>query len=393
MALSLTKRGKIWQVVGTLNGQRVRESTRTQDRTEAERIRAEMEYEFTTGLRKHGEKRKDNTRLFKAVADMYIKSRRTGNGTTTQRNVLNLVDYFGDVPIQQIDNLAIEMYIHETHMAKGNSNNTIRRDLAQLQAVLNFGAELGLRPTIKIAKPPEDQERTRIMSESEQEAIWERFSPQMNAVCTFILNTGARPSEALKLTHRDVDTTSSEPHVFLWSKKGRSSKLTKRYIPLNQDAINAIRLANQLNSTHGQDDYVFTMPNGERWTSHWELNKHWARVVKEQLSIADLNPYDLRHTFATRLARGGAPIKVIADLLGHADLRMVTRYVNTDSQDLRSAVSVLSTPQTTNDHVHVVRHNPVTNLRILDEEKMRSSRLQHSRSCERSVQKTLHNTA
>ena len=51
--------------------------------------------------------------------------------------------------------------------------------------------------------------------------------------------------------------------------------------------------------------------------------------------------YALRHTFATNLCRKNVPVKVVADLLGHTDLKMVVRYMNTTLDDHIKAVAVL----------------------------------------------------
>ena len=335
MALSLARRGNIWQVQGTINGIRVRESTKTQSRDKAEQIRAEIEYEYLTGQRAQGESRNTAKRTFREVARLYQQSRRTGSSRTTQFTVGKLVGYFGQLNVDQIDTLRIEQWVNETHTSKGNSNNTIRREMAQLQAILNFGAELGLRPTVKIQKPPEDQGRTRVMTTQEERIIWYDLPFHMEVLCTFILNTGARPSEALRLTWDDVNLEKN--FVKLWSRKGRGKSWSHREVPLNGEALKSIRLCKDKSASN-----VFLCSDGTPWSSHWEFDKQWKRVVKDQLGIKNLNPYDLRHTFATRLARAGTPVKVIADLLGHADLRMVMRYMNTDSSDLRAAVDALS---------------------------------------------------
>jgi len=48
--------------------------------------------------------------------------------------------------------------------------------------------------------------------------------------------------------------------------------------------------------------------------------------------------YDLRHTFATRLADAGVPITTIAALLGHSGLRMVMRYVHPSAESKKDAM-------------------------------------------------------
>jgi len=51
--------------------------------------------------------------------------------------------------------------------------------------------------------------------------------------------------------------------------------------------------------------------------------------------------YDLRHTFATRLAQSGIDIYKIAKLLGHEDIRMTQRYAHHCPESLRSGVEIL----------------------------------------------------
>ena len=336
MSLSLKLRGNKWQVTGTVNGHRVRESTGTADRSKAEQIRAEIEYEYLTGVRRQGETRKKSSRSFREATRLYQQSRNTGSSRTTDYTAGKLVSYFGQMDVDAIDVFAIERYINEVHVAKGNSNATIRRELGQIQAILNFAATMGLRSQIKLKKPPEDPNRTRTISEEEEKIIWPRISQELSLLATFILNTGARPSEALRLKWEDVNFDKNQ--VTLYSKKGRNRTWSARNIPLNYDALQCIRCAKSLPR---DSEHVFTR-NGKQWPSHWELDKQWKHTVKNELGIKDLNPYDLRHTFATRLARTGAPVKVIADLLGHSDLRMVMRYMNTDSSDMRNAVDALN---------------------------------------------------
>jgi integrase len=63
----------------------------------------------------------------------------------------------------------------------------------------------------------------------------------------------------------------------------------------------------------------------------------------ENTEIADFCWHDLRHTFASRPRRAGAPIEDIADLLDHKipALRIVTRFAHADIERLRSAVATL----------------------------------------------------
>ena len=62
--------------------------------------------------------------------------------------------------------------------------------------------------------------------------------------------------------------------------------------------------------------------------------------------IFNLRFHDLRHTFATRLADEGVPLSVIAELLGHSDIRMTKRYSHASDKAKREAVQKLSKIET-----------------------------------------------
>jgi integrase len=72
-----------------------------------------------------------------------------------------------------------------------------------------------------------------------------------------------------------------------------------------------------------------------------DIKTGFARA-RSDAKIEGLRFHDLRHTFATRLADSGVDPFTIAELLGHADLRMTQRYTQTTDQRRRSAVEKLS---------------------------------------------------
>lgn len=66
------------------------------------------------------------------------------------------------------------------------------------------------------------------------------------------------------------------------------------------------------------------------------------RTPCDEAKLADLHFHDLRHTAATRWAEAGAQPTTIAELLGHADLRMTARYTHATDQAKRRAVEAAS---------------------------------------------------
>jgi integrase len=67
----------------------------------------------------------------------------------------------------------------------------------------------------------------------------------------------------------------------------------------------------------------------------------WGSALRAA-GIRDFRFHDTRHTFASRLARAGVPLKTIQELLGHASLKMTMRYAHLAPSDLRKGVLAIS---------------------------------------------------
>ncbi len=152
------------------------------------------------------------------------------------------------------------------------------------------------------------------------------------ALLEILYGTGARISEAVGLDVDDIDLQTSS--VLL---TGKGSK--QRIVPLGSFARDAIETylgtgRPALTATGGSGPAVFLNSRGGRLSrqSAWTvLTKATARAGV----TADVSPHTLRHSFATHLLDGGADVRVVQELLGHASVTTTQIYTLVTIDTLR----------------------------------------------------------
>ena len=152
------------------------------------------------------------------------------------------------------------------------------------------------------------------------------------ALLEFAYATGARVSELVGLRLQDVFYEEGLARVF-----GKGSK--ERVIPVGRRALGAVALyAREIRPTldRGQGKgLVFLNARGTPLSrvGAWTVIKRAARTA----GIAKrVTPHTLRHTFATHLLEGGADLRAVQEMLGHADLATTQLYTHVDRDYLRS---------------------------------------------------------
>ena len=148
------------------------------------------------------------------------------------------------------------------------------------------------------------------------------------ALLELLYGSGLRVAEASALDVDDLDL--AQGRVRVW---GKGSK--QRVVPLSEPAADALRrwLADgrrELATEASPAAALFLNLRGRRMTPRD------ARRVLDRRAVAPTHPHALRHTFATHLLDGGADLRVVQELLGHADLATTQRYTHVSKERLRS---------------------------------------------------------
>jgi integrase/recombinase XerD len=160
------------------------------------------------------------------------------------------------------------------------------------------------------------------------------------ALLEFLYGTGARISEATALDVDDLHHLADDPAVLLTGKGGR-----QRYVPVGSYAVRALdaylvrgRPALAGRASRKQSPGVFLNARGGRLTRQgaWGI----LREAASRSGREDVSPHTLRHSSATHLLDGGADIRVVQELLGHASVTTTQVYTLITVDKLREVYAV-----------------------------------------------------
>ncbi len=149
-----------------------------------------------------------------------------------------------------------------------------------------------------------------------------------DAVLELLYGSGLRIGELCALDPADLDLERGRATVW-----GKGDK--QRVVPLSAPAIDALRRwlgASRTDLVAGAvaADALFVNRRGRR------LTPRDARRILDRRAASPTHPHALRHTFATHLLDGGADLRAVQELLGHADLATTQRYTHVSRERLRS---------------------------------------------------------
>jgi integrase/recombinase XerC len=153
------------------------------------------------------------------------------------------------------------------------------------------------------------------------------------AMLELLYGSGLRVSELCGLDLTAVDLAGATARVL-----GKGSK--ERTVPLGAPCVKALSSWLQVRSqmAHPKTGAIdpralFLTARGARMYSR-EINRLVSRYGAEGAGRADLHPHALRHTCATHMLDGGADLRAIQELLGHASLSTTQRYAHVSMEHL-----------------------------------------------------------
>ena len=143
--------------------------------------------------------------------------------------------------------------------------------------------------------------------------------------------TGMRQGELLALRWMDVDWIAHRVRVrrnFVRGKFGTpKSKRSSRSIPLADDVARELELLFQASSYQADEDLVFAHPHTGRPIDRSLLLKRFKAALK-RAGVREIRFHDLRHTFGTRMAAAGVPMRTLQEWMGHRDFKTTLIYAD-----------------------------------------------------------------
>jgi integrase/recombinase XerD len=157
----------------------------------------------------------------------------------------------------------------------------------------------------------------------------DRFFLRNRALLETLYATGCRASEVVGLRRRDLYLESA-----FCKCTGKGSK--QRVVPLGKPAVAALTayLAEGRNAAKDGEEFVFLSRSGQPLSriDLWMLVKKHCRRAGLPHTVS---PHTLRHSFATHLLAGGADLRTVQELLGHANIRTTQHYTHVDRKRLK----------------------------------------------------------
>ncbi len=233
-----------------------------------------------------------------------------------------------------------------THLARGaTAPASLQQRVGALRTFFRWMVREGLlaeSPADRLASPRvkrplprvlEVDEATRVVEDPRgglaegdgAQSEWRRLRDA--ALLEVAYGAGLRVSEVAALDVEDVDL--DEGLVRVRSGKGRKA----RVVPLGPPALGAVRAWREASGV--RDGALFRNVRGGRLTTRALYDI--VRSAGAANGVAGAHPHALRHSFATHLLAGGADIRAIQEMLGHASLSTTQRYTAVELDQLRTA--------------------------------------------------------
>ena len=290
---------------------------------------------------------------FLTIFSNHLSLERSLSTNTVESYKIDLKKYIKFLKEEKISSLE---EIKEDHITKlivalsrlGLKATSIARNLTAIKSFHKFLAREGYTqsdPASAIESPKLWRKLPAVLDQHEMEKLLDQPTEEPNmyrgvnirlvlrdkAILEFLYATGVRISELIKTKRKDI-----LPEVELVRVIGKGQK--ERIVPIGRLALKATekylrevrpQLANQTS-----EDFLFLNRRGRPF-SRMGLWKILRKYVNRAGIKKKVSPHTIRHSFATHLLEGGADLRAVQEMLGHADISTTQIYTHLDREYLK----------------------------------------------------------
>lgn len=310
-----------------------------------------------------------NDRTFESWAKEVLKSikgtvKDSSYNLTYKNSVENhLIPYFGKSTIRNIRQIDVQNYF--TKKGKTHSIESLKKHKIALNKIFELAVinEICIKnPCIGIKlKSDIRTEQKRVYTKEQYQMVLDYARTHRYGLGVHLMLTyGISRSELLGLMWSDVDwqnkticiqrgvtdvqdSETGRMHVVIGEPK---NDFRRRTIPISSETVEFMK--SRMNSS----EYVICNKSGDVCSPRTWSRRHHDVFMREMhdyylsqdpaIDIPELNPHELRHTRATIWVNNGDNIFAIADVLGHADLKMLRkRYAHSDPESTRKLLGII----------------------------------------------------
>jgi integrase/recombinase XerC/integrase/recombinase XerD len=227
---------------------------------------------------------------------------------------------------------------------RGLARATIARKLASLGALYDFlvrTERVPQNPAELVSGPKRESKIPKVLSADQMAALLDRIPAREplelrdRAMLELAYSCGLRSEEIVTLDLGAVDFESESLRVL-----GKGGK--ERLLPVGEPAQSALERYLAAGRSRLADDpaerALFISIRGRR-LSPSDVRRRLQHWMREAALAGGISPHSLRHSFATHLLEGGADLRTIQELLGHASISTTQIYTRVDPSRLRGQYS------------------------------------------------------
>ena len=282
----------------------------------------------------------------------YLTQERSLSEHTTRAYLGDLASFFDNLELQKIDEVSTITIAHirswlATQQVKGGARTTLSRRAVSIRLFTKWATKKGYLAKdvgATLATPKGHRTLPEVLSVSDATTAMDSLATRVAeeetplskrdcAILEVLYASGARVSELCGLDLDDIDYHRNTIRVL-----GKGNK--ERTIPLGNPAMKA--LSDWIKNGRGEiaksasESAVFVGARGKR------IDQRTVRtIVYEALSALEgverMGPHALRHSAATHLLEGGADLRTVQEILGHASLATTQIYTHVSTERLQKA--------------------------------------------------------